>query len=326
MATRGSIGTEMRSPLRIGIVAPSSSVPRVELQGGLQRMEGAGWVPVVHPQCFSKHLLYAGTDRERAEALFEFAQDSHLPVIWSAKGGYGALGLLKHLEQLTEDQGVPPQKTLVGFSDSTSLLEFVRRRWKWRAIHGPMPALRSFQCLEEQDWKALVEEVEDRKPSTSLSLKWLPGIEAPSENLQGPLVGGNLAVTCSLLGTSFQVQSDKGLIFFEDISESLAKIHRMVQQLEISGFFRNARAIVLGEFQDCTDRVPQVLKQCGSSEKVPVRMPIPFLEGMSAIWGEVARQWNLPVAVGVPSGHGQRQFPLAFGERWRLKASGALER
>ena len=127
--------------IRIGVVAPSSKIPQAEFRLGLNQIREAGMLPVVHPQCKKSDRFFAGTDEERALAFFDYAVDPRFPVVWCARGGYGAARILPYLENLTAERGVPERKLLLGYSDATALMEYTRNRWGWATLHSPMPAM-----------------------------------------------------------------------------------------------------------------------------------------------------------------------------------------
>src|SRR5258706_12862328 len=107
--------------MRIGIVAPSSAVGQVELNNGVEHLRAHGFEVVIHPNCARLHYTFAGTDAERAQALYDFAADPMIDVIWAAGGGYGATRILPLLDNLCEEFGSPRGKLLVGYSDITVL-------------------------------------------------------------------------------------------------------------------------------------------------------------------------------------------------------------
>src|SRR4051794_8258231 len=116
--------SETPTRLPVGIVAASSPVPQVEFLRGLERLREFGFVPIVHEQVPKQHFTFAGSDEERAGALYSYAKDPRFYVIWTARGGYGAQRLLPMLDDLTSQHGVPPKKLLVGYSDVTVLHEY----------------------------------------------------------------------------------------------------------------------------------------------------------------------------------------------------------
>jgi len=135
--------------MKVGIFAASSAVPMFEFERGINHLRATGFDPVVHAQVPTQHFTFAGRDDERAAAIYEYATDPNVSVLWAARGGYGAGRLLPLLDDLTAQCGAPPRgKLLVGYSDVTVLHEFVRQRWGWSTLHAPMPAASNFSTLE----------------------------------------------------------------------------------------------------------------------------------------------------------------------------------
>src|SRR5205823_3270888 len=129
-------------------------------------MKTAGFEPVVHQQVSARHFIFPGTDEERAGAFFEYASEARIPVIWMARGGYGAQRILPLLDGLTRKRGKPEKKLLVGYSDVTVLHEYVRTRWGWSTLHAPMPAASSFPKLQPEEWRAIIDFI-NKKPAAS---------------------------------------------------------------------------------------------------------------------------------------------------------------
>ena len=129
---------DRKLPIRIAVVAASSAVPQVELAMGVAHLRAAGMIVDVQSNCASQSFVFAGNDHERAESFFAAAMSADNEVLWCACGGYGAARILPLLDRLTSEHGRPPLKLLVGFSDATALMSFVRQRWGWKTTHAPM--------------------------------------------------------------------------------------------------------------------------------------------------------------------------------------------
>jgi muramoyltetrapeptide carboxypeptidase len=330
----------MSNGIKIGIVAPSAKVPQIELKLGVEKIRAEGFQVQVHPQCRKSHLFFAGTDQERSAAFFEYASDSNLDVIWCARGGHGAIRMLPILEKLTQDQGLPPKKKLlVGYSDVTALMEFVRQNWGWETLHAPMPSLRRFSILDSSDWQAMKQWILGQKaiaPWAGQKLTfWTP---PPREAIQGPLVGGNLTVWSCLLGTRFQPRTEGHILFFEDVDEGLYRIDRMVHHLLLSKSLDQIRAIVLGNFLNCRDYSPLALKEAPSGKNrakrliapkpkdlKPLRKTLKEESTLREIFGELGSSLKVPVAYGLPVGHGPGVSPMPLGAEYRLTPQGKLE-
>jgi muramoyltetrapeptide carboxypeptidase len=304
--------------MRIGIIAPSSVVPQIELKEGVQKLELKGFQVELHPQCHMKHLFFSGTHTVRAKAIYDFAMREDLDVLWCARGGYGAAHLLPLLEEYTRKNGKPPQKMLVGYSDATALHEFVRTRWKWKTLHAPMPAVGEFLELKKEEFSVLEQLIRGEFPKGTPfwkkpTLKVLAG-KAPRE-LKGELIGGNLSVWTSLLGTPYAPKRVNGkLLFLEEVTEPLYKIDRMLEQLRQAKALEGLSAIILGDFTNCEDKVPQVRVSLSDSEKQrSLRKKMSKQEGLSQIFGELSERTAVPIFEGAPVGHGPGRFPLPLG-------------
>ncbi len=327
-------------PLHIELIAPSSVVPQIELGLGLERLREHGFDFKLHPQCKKEFRFFAGTDAERAGAFLEAAYNPKSNVLWCVRGGYGAARLLPILEAEFKKRGKPPVKLLVGFSDATALIEFVQRRWGWSVLHAPMPGLRKFALLGEPEWSSLVSWIRGEVPSQpwgvrTMKLKWLT--PRPKADLEGLLVGGNLAVFSTLIGTPYLPKTRGKIVFFEDTDEPLYRLDRIVTQLRLSKVLEGARAIVLGNFSNCSDPVSMVLAKAPvrnwqrmvtapkPSELKPLREKLDPKSTIFKIFSEFGRDLGVPVAQGLPVGHGPEKFPLPMGAHYRLSRLGVFE-
>jgi muramoyltetrapeptide carboxypeptidase len=321
--------------ISVGIVAASSTVPKVEFELGVEHLRAAGFDVTIHSQVLEHHFTFAGTDERRAQAIYEFASDPKIDVIWMARGGYGAARLLPILEQLTQSRGKPPrQKLLVGYSDVTVLHEFVRSRWGWCTLHAPMPAASNFSLLNESEWKATVNLVQGRMPANVWSNRPLRFLnDAPSQAIETELVGGNLSLWASVMGTPFAPATSGRMVFLEDIGEPFYRIDRMMTQLVQSASFDGVRALILGDFTNCNDEDnqclappdagvdPRSLLNNAQAKKQSLRQVFQQPEAFGEIFGFLP----MPVAMGLPVGHGPNFAPLPLGAKYRLSPNGTLD-
>jgi muramoyltetrapeptide carboxypeptidase len=314
----------------IGILAPSSIIPRVELKIGVDLLEAHGHTVDVHEQCFSEDFAFAGTTEERAEAFLQFALDPMIDVLWCGRGGYGASSILPLLPAKTLRC---VKKTLIGFSDITSLLHVAQLQWGWRSIHGPMPSQRKFSLLPEANLENLYDAMDQgtRIAPASFQTTWLS--KKPKKTIRGPMFGGNLAVIASMAGTAAQPKYPKGsILFLEDIGEPPARILRMLEQLQQSGILKGVSAILLGDFTDCKDAAPLVLRSWSRSSDPeilrsppkellkPLRRVLNDAKALQTVFQDFARSSGIPIASGYPAGHGDQCSPFEFGVKIELKA------
>ncbi|MGE5612072.1 MAG: S66 peptidase family protein [Bacillota bacterium] len=305
-------------------MATSSVVPIVELELGVARLRDAGLSVRVHEQCSRQHFTFAGTDPQRAEAFFEYATSQDIDVIWCARGGYGATRILPLLEQMTRERGKPPRKLLIGYSDVTALHEFVRKRWDWCTLHATMPGALNFDQIHPIEWRATLDWVRGLATETPWPepLKFLT--PCPAQPLEGELVGGNLTLWACLAGTPYAPSAAGKILFFEEVGEPWYRIDRMITQIEQAGMLAGAQAILLGDFKDCRDETHRVLKQPGSIEKAPMRPSYSQTQALEEIFGALGQRLAIPVATGLPAGHGPHFAPLPLGAHYQLSPQGTL--
>jgi muramoyltetrapeptide carboxypeptidase len=305
-------------------------VGQIELSAGVEHLRKLGLDVKVHPQTAKQHFIFAAIDQERAEAFYEYATDPSIDVIWSAGGGYGATRILSILEEMAEERGRPPSKLLVGYSDITALHELVRSRWNWASLHCPMPSAGNFCNLNEQHQAAAVAYVNRRKPADPWAGKPMQFmVNPPKEPIHGVLVGGNLSVLVVLMGTSYSPINVPGrILFLEDVDEAPYRIDRMATQLFSAGALQNLSAIVLGDFTDCKDSPSMVLAEPRVADqpakRKPIRETIELNDALRHTFGDIGEKLGIPVAIGLPVGHGPNFAPLPLGAEYQLSPQGEL--
>src|SRR5262249_25846424 len=119
------------------------------------------------------------------------------------------------------------------------------------------------------------------------------------------------------------IASPGRIIFLEDIDEAPYRIDRMATQLLQSGVFHGSIAIVLGDFTNCRDEPAQVLSPDGAA-KVPLRPKIDVIQAMRETFGSMGERLGIPVAMGLPVGHGPNFAPLPLGAEYTLTPAGTL--
>ena len=306
---------QANSPTRIAVVATSSAVPQVELGIGVAHLRAAGMAVDVQRNCASQSFVFAGHDQERAEAFYAAAISDQYDVLWCACGGYGSGRILPLLDRFTVERGKPAAKLLVGFSDATAIMSFVRQRWGWATTHAPMVISKA---LREMDAVMLRAIARAERPRERWPLHWIG--KPPELPIEADMIGGNLSVWNSLTGTSFAESAGGRILFLEDVDEPPYRIDRMVTQLRSSGRLDGVAAIVLGGFTECEDRVSQVMSAEDPNRRVPLRRTFTIDEALEQSFGDL----GLPVAAGLPVGHGANTTPLPLGVTYRLDRNGVL--
>ncbi|HEY1683277.1 MAG TPA: LD-carboxypeptidase [Tepidisphaeraceae bacterium] len=324
---------------QIGIFAPSSVVGLVELNFGIESLREHGFAVKVLPQVKRQSFTFAGTDEQRAGAMFDLAKDSRIDILWAARGGYGAQRMLPLLAELTKRHGKPEKKLLIGYSDITVLHEFARQEWGWDTLHAPMPSASNFSRLDKAQWENLLSLVRHEAmeyPASDSRVRWMAN--KPASPIRAELVGGNLSLWQSLVGTPFSPTPGKGrILFFEDVDERLYRLDRMIVQISQAGLLDRAKAIVLGDFTNCDDEVNTCLAPCNGdalkkaiskpdkAKRQPLRKTFSSEQGIREIFVPLCERLRIPLARGLPVGHGPSYYPLPLGAQYELSSAGQLK-
>ncbi len=171
-----------------------------------------------HPQCFLSSGHFAGTDRERAAAFLEVANDPAVDAVWFARGGYGAGRLLPHIEGALSPAAL--EKTYLGYSDAGNMLALLMKAGVADLAHGPMPT-----DIRRNDGEAALRR----------ALSWLvdldPETVEPSARNGAPAVAFNLTVLGHLIGTPWQPDLAGRVLMVEDIDEYMYRLDRALWQV-----------------------------------------------------------------------------------------------
>jgi len=194
-----------------------------------------------------KHLYdsapgeFAGRDEDRAADLTEMLLDPEVKAIISFRGGYGSMRTVRAMDLSLFDKH---PKWLVGFSDIT-VFHAVLQSHGIESILGAMPSTLGddSKVSEESLRKALFGEIKSYR--TAPHAYNHPGIA------RGRLVGGNLSLVVSCLGTPWQNPlTEDSILFIEDVDERMYNLDRMLLTLQQGGTFERAKAVVIGQFTD----------------------------------------------------------------------------
>jgi muramoyltetrapeptide carboxypeptidase len=297
----------------IGIMAPSSRVERANVEKACRWLENYGFQVLVHPQTFAVHNQSAGTLREKLDAFNALWNDPSIAVIMAAGGGNRSGGLLPWLDE-KRIAGSP--KILIGYSDLTALLCGLNRKSGLVTFHGP--ALNSFTNGTQEKHLELAFRVlaglERSLPMQSASI-FRPGAA------KGRLVGGNLSLVSSLMGTPWEPDFDGAILFLEDAGDQLSRYDRMLTQLRNAGVFDRAAGLVFGDMRSVDDksRVPfdftyeDVLTELLGSATIPVITHAPFGHALDQITLPLGATASLEARSGGTIELALTESPVAFG-------------
>lgn len=286
----------------IGIISPASPLDDISrLERGVRYLESLGYRTILGPYS-TRHLGYlAGTDRERVRDIHTMFADKRVKAIFCTRGGYGTPRLLPLIDYSLIARN---PKILVGYSDITALALAFWRKCRLVTFHGPMLGVEMADEMntfaEESFWRVLTSAT---KGMTLAHAGDEPARSVRAGIARGRLLGGNLSLVVSLMGTPFQPDFRRALLLLEEVGEEPFRIDRMVTQLRNAGIISHATGIALGYFTDCAPR--QSLKPSRTVEE---------------IMQEAARRALQPFSTGFPFGHERRTITIPIGARAQLDA------
>ncbi|MEM8783825.1 MAG: LD-carboxypeptidase [Planctomycetota bacterium] len=321
---------------RVGIFTPASPIGPIELDMGVEVMRAAGFDVTVHDQAAAQHFIFAGTDEQRAGALWDLAVDDTIDVLWCARGGYGCTHLLPLLDKFTAEHGPPPRKLLVGYSDVTVLHHYVRMRWGWETLHANMPASASFVTMDRAQRDATFalarQGLHAQAGRTFGAVRLGFFANPPGAPIEAEVIGGNLATWNYLTGTPWAPTPEQlagRFLFFEDLGEGFYKMDAYLTQLDQAGGFDDVAGLILGGFHDCTDEQSTRFASPPTDDQpdpptTPLRLTYDEKEAMRRITAPLAEHHGFPVAWKLPVSHGPDYWPLVLGATHRLMPDGSF--
>lgn len=259
----------------IGVVALSGPVDPSKLEAGREILRGWGHPLIEASNLNSEERYLAGDDEERLAGLTEVIEDGARFVI-AARGGYGAGRLLDRI-----DWGLLSKRKvcLIGYSDMTAILNPLASHGSTQ-FHGPMVAAGlATRSNEKRLYSAL------RGELVGKPLFQIPEGSVVRDGIaEGHVVGGNLAVLTSLIGTPWEPEFDGSILFLEEVGEALYRLDRMLTHLRSSGRLRNVKALIGGSLRGCrpASERPETWRRLlleAVSERVPVVVDLPFGHG-----------------------------------------------
>ena len=274
----------------IQIVAPAKRIDASHVHQTKEILENEGFEISISEHCLGGHHYFSGTLEERLKDLQSALDNPEVDAILCARGGYGCVQLVDLIDWSAFNE---KPKWIIGFSDVTVLHQHLQNKGI-ASIHGTMPLNFGTHAPE----------------SLSTLLNALHGtsylIEAPfhDQNVLGEveahLIGGNLAIIASLIGTNDQPSFTDCILFVEEIGEPLYSVDRMFYSLKKAGILDQIKGLVVGGMTSMKDS--EILY--GSTLEEIILTHTKYL--------------NIPVTFDFPAGHIDDNRALVFGATVKL--------
>lgn len=286
----------------LAIISPAAPSKPEDMDKGVAYLESLGFRPKVMPAALHAHHYLAGLDDARLADLHAAFADPQIQGILCARGGYGTMRLLPHINWSLIRQN---PKVFIGFSDLTSLLVPMFEKTGLIGFHGPMLTSNLIEhdaFTQEQLWNMVMGQASFPYlvPNKTAYTCFKPGI------CEGPLIGGNLSLLAALCGTPYQPSTNGAILFIEDWREQFYSIDRQITQLKLAGLFDQIRGLLLCDFTEIHD----------SWENYP----------LSGLLQDLTADLQVPAGFGYSVGHGDQTATLPMGALARFESTtGRLE-
>lgn len=287
---------------KIAIISPAGAVEPAQLEKGIKLIKSKGFEPVLGENLYTKFsngYNYAGTEEQRTKDINWALNDSEISAIWASRGGYGCQHLIENLnlKGFTKNP-----KWYIGYSDNTVIQSYLLKKG-FASIHGQTIKTSSFGVTDES--YDLTFNILKGKP-----LKYtLKSNQFNKEgNVEGELVGGNLALIYALLGTKYSFDFKDKILFIEDIGENFYALDRMIMSLELAGVFTKIKGLIIGGMTNMGD------------EKENKQYEESFDEFAYKLISYRISKYKFPVVFAFPNGHIHNNIPLILGAEVSLKA------
>jgi muramoyltetrapeptide carboxypeptidase len=286
----------------VGLVDPASATwEPVDVDIVEESLRALGLKAKRGPNLLNRRGYFAGTDEQRAADLNAMFANPEVRAIQCVRGGWGSARLLPLLDWARLARS---PKILLGYSDVTALLLSLHAKTGLVTFHGPVGISPWNKFNTEWFRRVLL----DGEAVTFANLKEI-GEDAltQTENriqtitpgtARGRLLGGNLTVLTTIIGSGYLPEWDGCVLFIEDVQEAPYRIDRMLTQLRLAGILQKARAVIFG---NCTKCDPS--EGFGSLTITDVLhdhlAPLGVPAWRGAMIGHIERQFTLPIGTDV---------------------------
>ena len=276
---------------KVFLICTSSPILPEEIEKCKQIIKNLGFYPVAGKSLSQNIGGYmAGSADIRINDLHEAFSNLEIKAIFCVKGGFSSSQLLDKIDyelikknpklfvgysDVTNLNVVFNQKCELGtyhgpmirsnmfydFNEFTkkSFLFAInqKNREKWRLENPNSKKLNllnknNFIEIEIKREKEVIEKERIAKEKEKENKEQIKKeIKSKFREIQGELIGGNLSLLVTTLGTDYEIDTKDKILFIEEIEEEISRIDRMMTHLKLSGKFDDCCAVLFGNFDGC---------------------------------------------------------------------------
>lgn len=277
----------------VAIVATARKIDAQTLQPAIKLLESWGLHVVLGRTIGKEENQLAGPDWLRATDFQEMIDNPAIKAVWAAKGGYGTVRIIDRID-FTKFRKKP--KWIVGFSDVTVLHSHLNNM-NIETIHGIMAisaASASPDAIETLRKALFGEKLEYHMSAHPFNR---------TGKAEGEVIGGNLSVLYSVMGSKSEVDFKGKILFIEDLDEYLYHVDRMMMNLKRNGYFDQIKAVIIGGMTSMNDN------------------DIPWGKDALQIIQDVLKDYKFPIIYNFPAGHMKDNRALILGKTISLEVT-----
>ena len=299
-----------------GIMCPSSRCKEPKtVERFLNYLTSLGFKYKVGKTVSASYGYLAGTDELKASDFNTFMKDDEVDAILCFRGGYGSI---RFLDLIDYEQIKKTPKLVAGFSDVTTLINAIYQKTGVPMLHGEMGIRFKEEFIGNPDFsfrnlidtllgiapKNLLEEVNNSNLEKKMEFK-----EGKEGIVEGIIVGGNLSLVASMMGTPYEIDTKDKILLLEDVTEEPYAIDRYLATLKVAGKLKQVKAILMGYYTNCDKTDPNDDTQ-----------------SLMDVLYEYTKDLDCPVIYNFPTGH-DRPFvnvPIGLKARVNIKEESVI--
>jgi muramoyltetrapeptide carboxypeptidase len=287
----------------IGIISPSSPVSdKIKLDEGAAYIEKMGYRVKVGKNVMRERGYLAGTDKERVEDIHNLFLDNDVKLIICLRGGYGASRLLDKIDYSIIKNH---PKIFCGYSDITVLQNAFFYKTGLATFAGPMAGVDFCKDISEYTAANFWNTVTSNEP-VKINYPYGEGLKSFRSGIaDGRLIGGNLSLFTSLIGTEYLPEPENKILLLEEVGEAPYRIDRMLNQLRLSGYLEKINGVILASFTDCIETDPE-------------KKSLTLKEVMEDYF---INEFNVPVVYNLNHGHINNNLTIPIGIKVRINGN-----
>lgn len=279
--------SSLSSGSKIALVAPARKVAEDDIAFAVEYIRQRGFAPIYDERLFLSHNQFAGNDEQRASVIQHYLDADDIDAIMCVRGGYGTVRII---DRLDFDKFLQKPKWIVGYSDVT-VLHAKMQSLGIESLHATMPI--NFQDNSKQALDTLFDALCGKEIKYELPQQTLDILS----KMKGEVVGGNISVLYSLLGSDIFPDVEGKVLFLEDLDEYLYHIDRMMMAFQRAGIFDKIGGLIVGGLTKMHDNA------------------VPFGMTAEGIISEKIKDKNIPTVFNFPAGHVNDNRAIILGRR-----------